>query len=100
MTKIVLFCSAGMSTSLFVQKLVNHAEEIGETIDVKALPIQELDTVLSSDTDIIVLAPQIRFQKDNIQNKTDKPIFIIEMRDYGMMNVASVLPQILELVKK
>jgi len=65
MTKIILCCSAGMSTSLFVQKIQAHTQEIGEKINIIAVPIAELDNYLN-DIDIVALAPQIRFQKDTI----------------------------------
>jgi len=100
MTKIILCCSAGMSTSLFVQKALVHAEEIGEKVVIKAIPVADLDANLANDDwDIVVLAPQIRFQKELVEKKTDKPLFIIDMRDYGSMNVQKVLPEIINLVK-
>ncbi|MGL4677464.1 MAG: PTS sugar transporter subunit IIB [Brevinema sp.] len=98
MVKIILCCSAGMSTSLFVQKTKNYAEEIGEEIDIIAISVAELDAVLTDDVSIVLLAPQIRFQKDSVVAKTNKPVVVIEMRDYGMMNVQKVLPEILKLV--
>ena len=100
MTKIILCCSAGMSTSLFVQKAKAHAEEIGEEIDILAISVTELEAHLTDDVDLVVLAPQIRFQKDAVMAKTDKPVMMIEMRDYGMMNVQKVLPEMLALAKK
>ncbi|MGL4367621.1 MAG: PTS sugar transporter subunit IIB [Brevinemataceae bacterium] len=99
MTNILLCCSAGMSTSLFVQKTKDHAKEINEPIEITAVPVSELDSHIGQ-ADIIVLAPQIRFQKDTVTGKTDKPVFIIEMRDYGTMNVQKVLPEILAAVKE
>lgn len=100
MTKIILCCSAGMSTSLFVQKAKNYAEELGEEIDIIAISVTELDANLTDDVAVVVLAPQIRFQKESIQAKTTKPMMVIEMRDYGMMNVQKVLPEILALAKQ
>ena len=100
MTKIILCCSAGMSTSLFVQKAKTYAVEQGIEIEINAISVAELDTYLTDDVDVVVLAPQIRFQLDSVSSKTDKPIMVIEMRDYGMMNIQKVLPEILALVKK
>lgn len=100
MTKIILCCSAGMSTSLFVQKAKTYAEEIGEEIEIIAISVTELDAYLTDDVSIVALAPQIRFQKDAVEAKTDKPVMMIEMRDYGMMNVQKVLPEMLKLAGK
>ncbi len=99
MTKIVLCCTAGMSTSLFVKRSKEHAEELGEEIEIIAIPMSELDATLTDDVSVVVLAPQIRFQKELVASKTDKPIMVIEMRDYGMMNVQKVLPEILAVAK-
>ncbi len=95
MTKVLLCCSAGMSTSLFVQKALKHAEETGIEIEIKAISVTELEANLTDDIDVIVIAPQIRFQLEGISAKTDKPVMVIEMRDYGMMNVQKVLPEII-----
>lgn len=99
MTKIILCCSAGMSTSLFVQKTKEYADDIGEPIEIIAISVAELENYLSDDVGVVALAPQIRFQKDSVVGKTDKPIFLIEMRDYGMMNVQKVLPELLRVAK-
>ncbi len=100
MTKIILCCSAGMSTSLFVQKAKKHAEEIGAEIEITAISVTELETYLTDDVSLVALAPQIRFQLDGIKSKTDKPVMVIEMRDYGMMNVQKVIPEMLALVNQ
>lgn len=100
MTKIILCCSAGMSTSLFVTKLRKHAAEINMPIDVDAVPVGDLEKYYNdASVSIFVLAPQVKFQKSNIASRTDKPLYVIEMRDYGLMDVQKVLPLILEAAK-
>ena len=39
MKKILLVCSAGMSTSLLVTKMKEAAKQMGEEIEIQALPI-------------------------------------------------------------
>ncbi|MGL5254083.1 MAG: PTS sugar transporter subunit IIB [Brevinema sp.] len=101
MTKVILCCSAGMSTSLFVSKMKKHAEEINTQIDITAIPLGDLDDYLKDDSiDVIALAPQVKFQQATIAAKTSKPTFVIEMRDYGLMDVKKVLPSLLAAAGK
>lgn len=98
MKTIIICCSAGMSTSLFVQKLKQYAENINEFINIFAISITEIDNYLDK-AHVIVLAPQIRFLYKTITEKTTKPVINIEMRDYGTMNVQKVLPEILAALR-
>lgn len=100
MTKIILCCSAGMSTSLFVTKLQKYAAEQKIEVDVEAVPVGDLEKYYKDDSvSIFVLAPQVKFQRDNIASRTSKPLYVIEMRDYGLMDVPKVLPLILDAAK-
>ncbi|MGL4388699.1 MAG: PTS sugar transporter subunit IIB [Brevinema sp.] len=97
MTKIVLCCSAGMSTSLFVQKAIDYAKNEGIEIEMEAISVTELDTYLKDHAvDLVAIAPQIRFQEEQVKAKTDKPVFAVDMRDYGLMNVSKVLPAMIK----
>ena len=89
--KILLVCSAGMSTSLLVERMLASAKE---------RPIA--DTVIyGKDADAIMLGPQVRFQEDHIRSLFDKtkPIAVIDMKDYGMMNGKKVLQDALDLIE-
>ena len=44
MKKILLVCSAGMSTSLLVTKMQEAAKEMQVEIDINALPVSECST--------------------------------------------------------
>ena len=98
--KILLVCSAGMSTSLLVERMLASAKERHLNVDIEARPIA--DTVIyGKDADAIMLGPQVRFQEEHIRSLFDenKPIAVIDMKDYGMMNGKSVLKQALELIQ-
>ena len=57
MKKILLACSAGMSTSLLVQKMQAEAEKQGLDVEITADPLNKaLDLV--DDADILMLGPQ------------------------------------------
>lgn len=53
------------------------------------------------EADIIFLGPQVRYAKEEIQKTVGSiPVYMIGMKDYGMMNGDSVLAQALEYLGK
>ena len=97
--KILLVCSAGMSTSLLVERMLAAAKERQLDVDIEARPIA--DTVqYGQDADAIMLGPQVRFQLSHIKSRfPEKPVEVIDMRDYGMMDGQKVLNHVLETMK-
>ena len=97
MKKIMLVCAAGMSTSLLVTKMEKAAAAMGDEVEIFALPISEGEKRVG-DVDCILLGPQVRFQKNTIEKAMEaagvsnpgKPVEIINMQDYGMMNGEAV----------
>ena len=90
MKKIMLVCSAGMSTSLLVTKMEQAAEKVGDEVEIFALPMSDGINRLST-VDCVLLGPQVRFQKNTIEKAMEaagvsKPCDVIDMKDYGMMN--------------
>ncbi|MEG0289643.1 MAG: PTS sugar transporter subunit IIB [Carnobacterium sp.] len=100
---IMLVCSAGMSTSLLVTKMMKAAEARGLDADIFAVSAAEADHNLGSkDIDVLLLGPQVRFMKSQFEKKLagkDIPLEVINMQDYGMMNGENVLNQALTLIK-
>lgn len=90
MRKIVLICTAGMSTSLLVTKIREAAKEEGYDCDVNAFPQAEAAAAVK-DADLVLLGPQIRFQLDKIRSIADCPVEAINMTDYGRMDGEAVL---------
>ncbi len=104
MKKIMLVCAAGMSTSLLVTKMIAAAKEMGDEIEIFALPISEGEKKLA-EVDCVLLGPQVRFQKAQIEKaiaeqKLDLAVAVIDMKDYGMMNGKAVYQTALGLMKK
>lgn len=94
MRKIVLFCAAGMSTSLLVTKMQEAAKVESYDCDIAAYPIGEANTY-GVDADIILLGPQVRFELKKIQNLfSAKIVESIDMRAYGLMDGAAVIKQV------
>ena len=98
--KIMLACSAGMSTSLLVTRMEASAKERG--IDCKSWAVSEsaLTTEYAKDPcDVLLIGPQVRFRLKAIkeQLKDAIPVEVIDMRTYGMMDGAKVLDQALKM---
>ncbi len=103
MKTILLVCSAGMSTSLLVTKMEAAAKEQGIEAKIFALPFSDAPRVLE-EVDVILLGPQVRFQKAAIEKLVAGrsggpiPVDVIDMRDYGTMNGKAVFGTALKLM--
>ncbi|MGY0685584.1 PTS sugar transporter subunit IIB [Mammaliicoccus sciuri] len=74
MKKILLVCSAGMSTSMLVKKMQDTANKEGKEYEVEALALSEAET------------------------KVDE-VDVIDMQQYGMMDGEGVLKHAESLMK-
>lgn len=99
MTKILLVCNLGMSTSMLVQKMEKEAVERGIEVDIAAVPIRVAENEYKS-YQIIMLGPQVRHEYKGLKAKIGDvvPIEIINMRDYGTMNGKNVLDAALKVI--
>lgn len=97
---ILLVCSAGMSTSMLVTRMLESANAKGMTIQIEAHPVAEVE-MFGPEADAILLGPQVRFQLSNVKKLfPDKVVQVIDTRDYGMMNGEKVLNTVLEALGK
>lgn len=99
MKKIMLVCSAGMSTSLLVTKMKKAADDKGLAMDIFACSESEAKDHYNK-VDIILLGPQVRFLLSKIQKSVEGlgiPVAVIESIDYGTMNGPVVLEKALKL---
>ncbi|MFI3212288.1 MAG: PTS sugar transporter subunit IIB [Eubacteriales bacterium] len=98
MKKILLVCSAGMSTSIVVKKMEAAAQAKG--IEAKIWAVGDAlakDNV--GEADIIMLGPQVKYLLEKMKGIAgDKPVGVIDMRDYGMMNGEAILNKALEMI--
>ena len=105
MKRIVLCCSAGMSTSLVVTKMEKNAAERGLDLKIYAIAEQALRDELdnhSGEIIAVLLGPQVRFKRAENKKLTDQdaiPIDVIDPVAYGTLNGAKVLDQALNLVR-
>lgn len=99
MKRILLVCSAGMSTSLLVTKMQQEAEAQG--VESKIWAVSEAEAINNwEDADVLMLGPQVRFLEGKIKDMVDGkiPVAVIDMRAYGMMDGKTVFNTALELI--
>ncbi|WP_028857281.1 PTS sugar transporter subunit IIB [Psychrilyobacter atlanticus] len=102
MKKILLLCSAGMSTSIVVKKMREAAELKGIECEIEAMGLEQFHLNLD-EYDVFLLGPQVRFKKDElnkIANEVNKTVEVINSMDYGMMKGEKILDFALELIGK
>lgn len=101
MKNILLVCAAGMSTSMLVKRMKEHAVAGNIEVNINALAISEAkDRIKKHEADIVLLGPQVRFQKSEIEEITQGkiPVAVIDMKHYGQMDGKTVLDNALMLL--
>lgn len=97
---IVLCCSAGMSTSLVVEKMQDAAKEKGIDAEIKAVPVSSVEDLDSSHKiDILLLGPQVKFKLNELKEvykDQNTLVDVINMIDYGMINGEKILTDALK----
>lgn len=102
MRKILLCCSAGMSTSMLVKKMEQAAEKRGVACKIEALPVTVFEDAIQ-EFDVCLLGPQVRFQLEELRKTASdygKQIDAISPMNYGMMKGDEVLEQALSLISE
>ncbi len=97
MRKIILACSAGLSTSLLVSRMQEAAQQMGYACSIEAVPIDDLMTT-PVEVDMILLGPQIRFKLKQIKASYNCPIEVVDMPTYAVMNGAKVMKHVVEVL--
>jgi len=100
MTKILLCCAAGMSTSMMVKKMREAATSKNIDVQIEATGLDGFDSHLA-ECDCVLLGPQIKYKLDDFKGVADaagKPIAVINTMDYGMMKGDKVLSDALAMI--
>lgn len=82
---------------MLVQKMKDSAEERKIDVEILAVSVNSINDYL--DYDVLLLGPQVRFLKDNIAEKVNMPVIVIDTMDYGMLNGTKVLDNALAEMK-
>ncbi|WJV62502.1 PTS sugar transporter subunit IIB [Pectobacteriaceae bacterium CE70] len=102
MKKIMLCCSAGMSTSLLVRKMLDVAKERHVEVEIAAYPTNEFDEQVGG-YQVVLLGPQVKYMLPALQKKASAkgiPIAAIDMMDYGMQRGDKVLDFAFSLIEQ
>ncbi len=98
MKNLYLFCSAGMSSSVIAKKMQDLANEKNINVKISYFPESKIDEK-STEADLILLSPQIRYREPDIKkNYPNKPYYVIDMIDYGMLKADNILDKCLKLI--
>lgn len=98
--KVVLVCSAGMSTSMLIDKMIASAKERKIQLDVKAVAEAQLKNELE-ELDIILIGPQVRYLEKKIKVLVEPKgikVDIIDQLAYGLIQGDKVLDQAIKLI--
>ncbi|AXK51516.1 PTS sugar transporter subunit IIB [Spiroplasma alleghenense] len=83
MKKILLCCSAGMSTSTLVKKMTDYARKEGLEWTIEAMSMQEAKSVVDQ-WDIVMVGPQVSYALGDLKKLTDKPVEVIPANIYAL----------------
>jgi len=101
MTRILLCCAAGMSTSMVVKKMKEAAKHRQLDVEIDAVGLDKFDDKLA-DYDCFLLGPQVKYKLNDFKIKADaagKPIDVINPMDYGMMKGDKILSDALAMMQ-
>lgn len=98
MRKIFLFCNAGMSTSMLVNKMKDTAAKENYEVEIHAYPVSEV-AKYGAEADIVLLGPQIRFNQGKVKAQLPNiPVEVIDIVDYGTMNGKGVIDKVKKIL--
>ena len=98
MTKIILLCAAGMSTSALVRKMKDAAKAENYECEISAHSVSDAKNY--ADADMILLGPQVRYRLEEVQGQLPgNKVEVIDMKDYGMMNGKNVLDHVRKVLE-
>ncbi|SDC93278.1 PTS system, cellobiose-specific IIB component [Terribacillus halophilus] len=106
MKRILLACSAGMSTSMVVSKMKKAAETLGEEYYIYAIPEGAIEEELQAHHDevvVIMLGPQVRFARRATEKRAAPygiPVDVMDVRLYGTADGEKLLQKALQLAKQ
>ncbi|CQR46021.1 Oligo-beta-mannoside-specific phosphotransferase enzyme IIB component [Paraliobacillus sp. PM-2] len=100
MKKILLACSAGMSTSLLVSRMEEEAKARGIDAEIWAVTQDHVPSEMER-ADVLLIGPQMHFLKDKFSEIAEElkiPLDVIDHMAYGRVDGKAVLNQALELL--
>ncbi|MFB1049772.1 PTS sugar transporter subunit IIB [Paraliobacillus sp. JSM ZJ581] len=102
MKKILLACSAGMSTTLLVSRMKEEAEARGMDVEIWAVTQDNAPSEMKR-ADVLLIGPQMRFLTEKLSRIAEEleiPLDVIDPKAYGRVDGKGVLNQAIELMVK
>ena len=99
MKNIVLLCNARLSTGVLVAKLREEAKLKGVDYTINSSAISEVKECCEN-ADLVLLAPQIGYELDNIKEMVSCPVFIIDRTNYSMVQSDKIFEFIMDKLNK
>ncbi|MDO4701302.1 PTS sugar transporter subunit IIB [Erysipelotrichaceae bacterium OH741_COT-311] len=103
MKRIYLFCDNGMSTSLLATRMQKVADQHNLQVEIKAFSDKEMPMIVEEyNPEVILLGPQVKhiYNKVNERYGNDRPVLVIDPKDYGEVNGERVLKVALKAYKE
>lgn len=100
MFRILLCCSAGMSSSILVKNMRDAAKEMNIDCAIAATSALQIDQYVSK-VNVVLIAPQCVHDYKRIKNIAQPyqiPVFLIGRKEYGEMNGKLVLLQAMKKI--
>lgn len=94
--KILLCCSSGLTSSLFVMKLNDFCKEHNINYHFKAASIFDKEA-LNKEYDLLLMAPQVQHYTKGLANIFHQRILNIDPNDYGQYNCNNIIAKIQEI---
>ena len=96
--RILLICSAGMSTSLLVNKIIQAGKKIQINVECEAVSTDR-GKEIANNWDVVMIGPQVRYLLPYFKDNVDTPTAVIEPMHYALAKGEPVLKAALELAK-
>lgn len=91
-TRLLLVCSAGMSTSLLVNRMKAAAKANDQDIVVEAVAAADAKQRLAAfGPDILLLGPQVKFMLPVFEQEAYMPVQVIDTTDFSNMDGEKIL---------
>ena len=98
--RILLSCTSGLTTSFFAQKLNEAAETLSLQYEFNAEAYTDLFTK-GADYDVILLAPQIAYQKKKTEGVfKDKPVIAVPAQIFASYDAGKMITMIADELEK
>lgn len=83
------------------EKLKAAAADLGVDAQIDAVAMNEIDDADLTDTDCILISPQVRYMKNDVESMVnDKTaVLVMDSIEFGLMQADKIMARVVEAVK-